>query len=108
MKCDKFIEALRLKVKVLEVTRQYDDQVTALVELSDLPEAVRFLYYDMGGYLSTMVANDERGINKHYALYYALSMEGGKMFEGDEIAQDEKCFVTSKYLSLLSIWSILR
>ncbi len=98
MKCDKFIEALGTRVKILEVTRQYEDQVTALVELNDLPEAVRFLYYDMGGYLSTMIPNDERSINKHYALYYALSMEGGKMFEGDEIAQDEKCFVTVKAL----------
>lgn len=98
MKCDRFIEALSARVKVLEVTRQYEDQVTALVELNDLPEAVRFLYYDMGGYLSTMIPNDERSINKHYALYYALSMEGGKMFEGDEIAQDEKCFVTVKAL----------
>jgi len=98
MKCDKFIEALATKIKILEVTRQCEDQVTALVELNDLPEAVRFLYYDMGGYLSTMIANDERSINKHYALYYALSMEGGKMFEGDEIAQDEKCFVTVKVL----------
>ncbi len=98
MKCDRFIEALSARVKVLEVTRQYEDQVTALVELNDLPEAVRFLYYDMGGYLSTMIPNDERSINKHYALYYALSMEGGKMFEGDEIAQDEKCFITIKAL----------
>ena len=98
MKCDKFIEALGTRVKILEVTRQYEDQVTALVELNDLPEAVRFLYYDMGGYLSTMIPNDERSINKHYAHYYALSMEGGKMFEGDEIAQDEKCFVTVKVL----------
>lgn len=98
MKCDKFIEALKLKFNVLEVTRQYEDQVTALVALKDLPEAVRFLYYDMGGYLSTMVANDERSINKHYALYYALSMEGGKMFEGDEIDQEDKCFVTIKTL----------
>ena len=69
-----------------------------MVELNDLPEAVRFLYYDMGGYLTTMIPNDERSINKHYALYYALSMEGGKMFEGDEIAQDEKCFITIKTL----------
>jgi|GEM_PF-4157264 len=62
MKCDKFIEALGTRVKILEVTRQCDDQVTALVELNDLPEAVRFLYYDMGGYLTTMVPNDERSI----------------------------------------------
>lgn len=98
MKCDKFIEALGAKIKILEVTRQYEDQVTALVELNDLPEAVRFLYYDMGGYLSTMVPNDERSINKHYALYYVISMEGGKMFAGDEIAQEEKCFITVKVL----------
>lgn len=98
MKCDSLIEALSQRVKVLEVTRQYEDQVTALVELNDLPEAVSFLYYGKGGYLSTMVANDEREINKHYALYYALSMEGGKMFEGDELAHEEKCFITIKAL----------
>ncbi|ASM39093.1 MAG: NADH-quinone oxidoreductase subunit C [Campylobacter sputorum] len=98
MKCDKFIQALETRVKILEVTRQCEDQVTALVELNDLPEAVRFMYYDMGGYLSTMVANDERSINKNYALYYALSIEGGKMSDEDEIAQDEKCFVTIKAL----------
>ncbi|MBE0495444.1 MAG: NADH-quinone oxidoreductase subunit C [Campylobacterales bacterium] len=98
MKCDKFIEALSARVKVLEVTRQYEDQVTALVDVNDLPEAVRFLYYDMGGYLSTMVPNDERSINKHYALYYVLSIEGGKLFAGDEVAQEEKCFVTVKTL----------
>lgn len=98
MRCDKFIQALEQKVKILETSRQCDDQVTALVELNDLPEAVKFMYYDMGGYLSTMVANDERSINKHYALYYALSMEGGKMSVDDEIATDEKCFITIKAL----------
>ncbi|CZE46644.1 NADH-quinone oxidoreductase subunit C [Campylobacter geochelonis] len=98
MKCDKFVEILKSKINVLDTTRQTDDQVTVLVDRNDLPEAVRVLYYDIGGYLSTMVANDERSLNKHFALYYALSIEGSKMSEADEIAQDEKCFITVKTL----------
>ena len=36
----------------------------------------RTLYYGREGWLATIVANDERQLNGHYALYYILSMEG--------------------------------
>ncbi len=98
MRGDKFIEILEQKVKILEKTKQCEDQVTILVDRNDLPLAVKILYYDIGGYLVSMSANDEREINKHYALYYSLSMEGGKMSESDEIAKEEKCFITVRVL----------
>ena len=98
MRGDKFVEILKTKVKVLEVTRQADDQITVLVDRNDLPLAVKTLYYDIGGFISTMIPNDERQINGSYALYYAISMEGSKMTEADDFAAEDKCFITVKTL----------
>ena len=98
MRGDKFVEILKTKVKVLEVTRQADDQITVLVDRNDLPLAVKTLYYDIGGYISTMIPNDERQINGSFALYYAISMEGSKMTEADDFAAEDKCFITVKTL----------
>ncbi|EDM24561.1 NADH-quinone oxidoreductase subunit C [Caminibacter mediatlanticus] len=97
-KGEKFINKLKEKVKVLDVSYSTPDQVVVLVPRSDLVEAVRMLYYDMGGWLVSMIPNDEREMNGHYALYYILSMEGGKMTPDDELPQDEKCFITIKTL----------
>ena len=96
MRGDKFVEILKTKVKILEVTRQADDQITVLVDRNDLPLAVKTLYYDIGGFISTMIPNDERQINGCYALYYAISMEGSKMTEADDFAAEDKCFITVK------------
>ena len=98
MRGDKFVEILKTKVKILEVTRQADDQITVLVDRNDLPLAVKTLYYDIGGFISTMIPNDERQINGCYALYYAISMEGSKMTEVDDFAAEDKCFITVKTL----------
>ncbi|WP_462103749.1 hydrogenase large subunit [Campylobacter concisus] len=98
MRGDKFVEILKTKVKILEVTRQADDQITVLVDRNDLPLAVKTLYYDIGGFISTMIPNDERQINGCYALYYAISMEGSKMTEADDFAAEDKCFITVKTL----------
>ncbi len=98
MRGDNFVEILQTKVNILETTRQCDDQLTVLVDRNDLPLAVKTLYYDIGGYLVNMTANDEREINKNFALYYSLSMEGSKMSKDDEFAQDEKCFITVRTL----------
>ena len=98
MRGDKFVEILKTKVKILEVTRQADDQITVLVDRNDLPLAVKTLYYDIGGFISTMIPNDERQINGCYALYYAISMEGSKMTEADDFAAEDKCFLTVKTL----------
>ena len=98
MRGDKFVEILKTKVKILKVTRQADDQITVLVDRNDLPLAVKTLYYDIGGFISTMIPNDERQINGCYALYYAISMEGSKMTEADDFAAEDKCFITVKTL----------
>lgn len=98
MRGDKFVEILKTKVKILEVTRQADDQITVLVDRNDLPLTVKTLYYDIGGFISTMIPNDERQINGCYALYYAISMEGSKMTEADDFAAEDKCFITVKTL----------
>ena len=98
MRGDKFVEILKTKVKILEVTRQADDQITVLVDRNDLPLAVKTLYYDIGGFISTMIPNDERQINGSFALYYALSMEGSKMTEADDFVAEDKCFITVKTL----------
>lgn len=98
MRGDKFVEILKTKVKILEVTRQADDQITVLVDRNDLPLAVKTLYYDIGGFISTMIPNDERQINGCYALYYAISMEGSKMTEADDFTAEDKCFITVKTL----------
>ena len=98
MRGDKFVEILKTKVKILEVTRQADDQITVLVDRNDLPLAVKTLYYDIGGFISTMIPNDERQINGSFALYYAISMEGSKMTEADDFAAEDKCFITVKTL----------
>ncbi|OJJ28824.1 hydrogenase large subunit [Campylobacter concisus] len=98
MRGDKFVEILKTKVKILEVTRQADDQITVLVDRNDLPLAVKTLYYDIGGFISTMIPNDERQINGSFALYYAISMEGSKLTEADDFAPEDKCFITVKTL----------
>ena len=95
-KGDNFIAKIKEKITVHAIERQTEDQVTITVDRNDLPEAVRMLYYDMGGWLSTMVPNDERQLNGNFALYYVLSMEGGKMTPEDELPQEQKCWVTVK------------
>ncbi len=74
------LAALRSKMPhaILEERWQTDDQVTVTVKLDALPEAVRILYFEHDGWLSTMIGNDERSLNGHYALYYVLSMEGAE------------------------------
>lgn len=74
------ITALKGKMPhaVLEERWQTENQVTVTVKLDALPEAVRTLYYEHDGWLSTMVGNDERSLNGCFALYYVLSMEGAE------------------------------
>lgn len=73
-----YLAALRshLPHAVLEERWQAANQVTVTVKLNALPEAVRMLYQEHDGWLSTMVANDERPLNNNFGLYYVLSMEG--------------------------------
>lgn len=67
---------------ILEEEWQTHNQVTITVKTDSLPEVVAYLYYGRGGWLSTMIGNDERPLTGVYAVYYVLSME-----------EHEKCHV---------------
>jgi formate hydrogenlyase subunit 5 len=75
-----YVQALRSKFgpAILEESWQTSDQVTLTVKLNSLPEVVEEIYYRQGGWLSTVVGNDERNLNGHYAVYYVLSVENGE------------------------------
>ncbi len=96
MKGDIFINKLKEKITIKDIYRMPEEQITITVDRSDLPETVRMLYYDMGGWLVTMIPNDERPLNGNFVLYYTLSMEGGKMSPDDELPAEDKCWMTVK------------
>ncbi|MGP3592152.1 hydrogenase large subunit [Vagococcus sp. WN89Y] len=72
---------------VLDEERQTFNQVTVTVKCAQLPEIVHYLYYQHEGWLPVLFGNDERSLNGHYAVYYALSIEGA-----------EKCWIVVKAL----------
>lgn len=72
---------------VLDEERQTSEQVTITVKINLLPDVVHYLYYQHDGWLPVLFGNDERTLNGHYAVYYALSMEG-----------TEKCWIVVKAL----------
>lgn len=72
---------------VLDEERQTPEQVTITVKINLLPDIVHYLYYQHDGWLPVLFGNDERTLNGHYAVYYALSMEGA-----------EKCWIVVKAL----------
>src|SRR5512147_534819 len=74
----KYVEALRAQhgAAILDEAWQAPDQVTLTVEMNSLPDVVETAYYRLGGWLSTVVGNDERPLNGHFAVYYVLSVEG--------------------------------
>ena len=85
----KYVEALRGQygLAILDESWQAPDQVTLTVELNSLPDIVETVYYRLGGWLSTVVGNDERPLNGHFAVYYVLSVEGNDNGgQGNEMA----------------------
>ncbi len=73
-----YIEALRTSfgAAILDESWQAPDQVTVTVPLNNLPDVVETLYYQHGGWLASVAANDERPLNAQFAIYYVLSVEG--------------------------------
>lgn len=98
MRGERFLNKISEKFNILETTREFEDQITILVDRNDLPSVVKYIYYDIGAYLTSVAGNDERPINKHFALYYVLSVEGGKLQNDEVFSQDEKCFITVRTL----------
>jgi Ni,Fe-hydrogenase III large subunit/Ni,Fe-hydrogenase III component G len=84
----KYIEALRARFgsAIMDESWQASDQVTVTVPLNSVPDIVEMLYYEQGGWLATVVANDERPINGQFALYYVLSVEGANDLEVNDKA----------------------
>ncbi len=76
----RYVEALRARFgsDIQDEAWQAPDQVTVTVPLNRLPEVVEMLYYDQGGWLASVAANDERPINGQFAIYYILSVEGAQ------------------------------
>ncbi|EJN3623892.1 hydrogenase large subunit [Escherichia coli] len=72
---------------ILEIERQTPNQITITVKTSLLPDIVHYLYYQHEGWLPVLFGNDERTLNGHYAVYYAVSIEG-----------KEKCWIVVKAL----------
>lgn len=85
----RYVQNVRKKFPhaILDEERQTFEQLTITVDLGSLPNIVEYLYYDQGGWLPVLFGNDERTLNGHYALYYALSME-----------ETEKCWIVVKAL----------
>ncbi|MBK9925458.1 MAG: hydrogenase large subunit [Anaerolineales bacterium] len=84
----KYIEALRARFgsAIMDEAWQAPDQVTVTVPLNSVPDIVEMLYYEQGGWLATVVANDERPINGQFAIYYVLSVEGANDLEVNDKA----------------------
>jgi formate hydrogenlyase subunit 5 len=93
----KYVDILHAQfgAAILDESWQAPDQVTVTVDLNFLPPVVETLYYQHGGWLSTVVGSDERPLNGHFALYYVLSVEGG---DQDFAANGEKAFVVVRAL----------
>ena len=93
----KYIDALRSQFgrAVQDESWQAPDQVTVTVDLNSLPAVVENLYYQHGGWLSVVAANDERPLNGHFALYYVLSVEGNGKSNDDST---EKCYLVVRAL----------
>ena len=88
----KYVAALRARfgALILDESWQAPDQVTVTVPLNSLPDVVAMLYYEQGGWLASLAANDERPLNGQFAIYYVLSVEGAK----DGSQAPENAYVT--------------
>lgn len=80
----RYVDAVRARfgAAVLDESWQAADQVTLTVERNSLPDVVAMLYYQHGGWLSSVAGNDERPLNGQFAVYYILSVEGADGQDG--------------------------
>ncbi|HGT5748503.1 TPA: nickel-dependent hydrogenase large subunit [Escherichia coli] len=91
---------------VLDEERQTPEQVTITVKINLLPDVVQYLYYQHDGWLPVLFGNDERTLNGHYAVYYALSMEGAEkcwIVDGEQIVDaDYRLFYVHRGMEKLA------
>jgi Ni,Fe-hydrogenase III large subunit/Ni,Fe-hydrogenase III component G len=91
-----YVDALRTRFgsSIQDESWQAPDQVTVTVSLNRLPEVVETLYYQHGGWLASVAANDERPLNAQFAVYYVLSVEGA----ADDLETADKAYVVVRAL----------
>ncbi len=68
---------------VTDVSWSTDYQPVITVDADSAPGVIEYLYYERGGWMPVMAANDERPLINKFALYYILSME-----------EQDKCMLT--------------
>ncbi len=98
----KYVAALRQQfgIAIEDESWETHDQVTLTVALNSLPAVVESLYYQHGGWLSVVAANDERPLNGNFAMYYVLSVEGNgaESSETSPAAPTDKCYMVIRAL----------
>lgn len=80
---------------IKDVIRFNEYQPCITVDGDLAPEVIEYLYYERGGWMPVMVGNDERSLNRHFALYYILSMEESDkcmMMVRVEVDEESKTF----------------
>ncbi|HIQ55282.1 MAG TPA: hydrogenase large subunit, partial [Pyrodictium sp.] len=75
-----YIERLKKLVPpdaIVDVKVKGKDKVYVEVKREYLPEVLEKVYWELGGYLSSMAGTDDRNIDSHFRLYYIVSIEEG-------------------------------
>ena len=75
---EKYVERLKQllpREAIVDIKVKGKDKVYVEVKREYLPEALEKVYWELGGYLSSMVGTDDRNIDSHYRLYYIISIE---------------------------------
>ena len=74
------VEEVAAKIRSMQGVRDVDvgdGKILVHVDREYLASIVAKIYWSLGGYLSSMIATDDRGIDGHYKVYYVLSIEEG-------------------------------
>ncbi|HIQ55532.1 MAG TPA: hypothetical protein EYH59_02460, partial [Pyrodictium sp.] len=74
-KCVERLKELLPPDAIVDVKVKGRDRVYIEVKREYLPEALEKVYWELGGYLSSMVGTDDRSVDGHYRLYYIVSIE---------------------------------
>lgn len=77
---EEYIERLRGVLPpdaIVDISVKGEDKVYVEVKREYLANAVEKVYWELGGYLSSMIGTDDRYVDGHFRLYYVLSIEEG-------------------------------
>lgn len=74
---------------IMNIEKPYPNQIYLHVKRSNLLEVCSYVFYKLGGFLSTMVGTDERSLRSMFTLRYVFSIEDIDIYDSD----DEKPWV---------------